>query len=94
MKTIFKIIIILLIIFIALSAYYFFTQKKSKNDLTDPLWCSQDEDCTYYNVINCTNAKPINKDYKSKVLQLIEPKDQLCGEIKTACKNSQCIIVK
>jgi len=93
-KTLLRIVIVLLIILILLSIYSIFFGHKTRYDENNPTFCQYDDDCTTYSVPSCINAKPINKEYKNRVLELIEPNDSLCGEIKTACKNQECVIVK
>jgi hypothetical protein len=75
--------------------YYFFIKDNSDNEALDPLACTHDDDCTYYSPLNnCYRAEPINKEYKSNVLSIVDSEDALCGKIKTACVNYQCAIKK
>ena len=75
--------------------YYFFIKDNSEEMSLDPLYCAHDSDCTYYSPLsNCYNAKPINKDSKKNIILTVESEDTLCGQIKTACINYQCEIVK
>lgn len=93
-KTLLKITLSLFLILVILGFYYFFVTKNNDENLVDPLYCTKSEECTTYSVLSCYNAKPINKDYKTKVLNIIESEDSLCGEIKTTCRNNECVIIK
>lgn len=77
-----------------IGAIYYFFLRDTETESLDPLSCKYDDDCTYYSILNCTNSKPINKKYKTNVLNIVESEDSLCGQIKTACINYQCEIVK
>ncbi len=89
-----KIVYFFTIILLVGGIYYFFIKDNSNDKTLDPLACKYDDDCTYYSLLNCYNSKPINKKYKSNVLKIVESEDTLCGEIKTACMNYQCVIKK
>ena len=93
-KTLLKITLSLFLILVILGFYYFFVTKNNDENLVDPLYCTENKECTTYSLLNCSNAKPINQKYKTEVLNIIESKDSLCGEIKTACINNACIIIK
>ncbi len=93
-KTLLKVTLSLFLILVVLGFYYFFVAKKSGSELVDPLYCTESKECTTYSLLSCYSAKPINKDYKTKVLNIIESEDSLCGEIKTSCVNNTCLIIK
>jgi len=96
MKLFLKIFFTLILIgAISFAAYYYLVIQKNPEEEIDPLYCETDEECTYYNVFNCINSKPINKASKGVLLKAVENNtESLCGEIQTACKKNECIIVK
>ena len=85
---------VLLIILLGLGAYYLYSQKGSEDEVTDPLYCERDVDCGHYYLLNCIHTKPINKEYKKRVLHIGSQEDSLCGDIKTSCENNECTILK
>jgi|GEM_PF-2811519 len=88
-----KAVYIFIIILLVFAFYYFFIKQTGNKESLDPLSCQFDDDCTYYSPLNnCYRAEPINKEYKSSVLQIIESENTLCGNIKSSCINYQCAI--